>query len=248
MANFRPLKNYILYCLEHLCAAYPLEGPFLDAGCGQGDVSEYLAQKGFKGKAIDVSEQAFAAARRRFEQSNLVVVEQKDLFSESGAYSLVLLFDVLEHIEDDAAVLQKVCSLLNPSGHLVLTLPSNPREWRWDDDYYGHVRRYTPEEIGRKLESSGLEPIAAWDFTFPVFWLMRRLYTRFRSNPLRQDQDNAQKTRMSACRNAWDMPLSTTLSKDSFLWRMVYAISFKYFRQKVHRGHEMIILARKRNL
>jgi len=52
------------------------------------------------------------------------------------------LFDVLEHIKNDQQVLRKLSSLLVKGGFLVMAVPSNPDEWSWDDDFYGHFRRY----------------------------------------------------------------------------------------------------------
>lgn len=45
MANFRPLKEYMFYCLGRCIAQYGLTGPFLEIGCGVGDVSAHLAAK-----------------------------------------------------------------------------------------------------------------------------------------------------------------------------------------------------------
>src|SRR5262245_9836482 len=62
VANFPPFKAYILLTLGELAASHRLVGPFLDVGCGRGDVAAVLAGNGWHGKAIDISPAAVAAA------------------------------------------------------------------------------------------------------------------------------------------------------------------------------------------
>lgn len=154
--------------------------------------------------------------------------------------------DVLEHIENDNAALEKISSLLFANGHALFAIPSNPREWRWDDDYYGHCKRYAAEEIKKKLIDVGLEPIVFWDFTYPVFWVLRRIYTRLKPFSKNIKDDKYVRTAASSSINAWDIPfLSNFLSRNLFFWDIVYKIQFTYFRNKVRKGYEMIVLARK---
>jgi len=147
MANFQPLKRSILFCLKQLIARHDLQPGFLDVGCGIGDVSVFLAGLGWTGKAIDISEAALAEARRNLGSFPGVRVELEDFFESGGTYGTVVLFDILEHLADDAAALRKLSSLVRSDGHAVIAVPSNPRLWGWDDDFYGHFRRYTEEEI-----------------------------------------------------------------------------------------------------
>ena len=49
-----------------------------------------------------------------------------------AGYSLVSLFDVLEHIDDDLGTLRHTESILEPGGFLVLTVPAHPScSTRW---------------------------------------------------------------------------------------------------------------------
>jgi SAM-dependent methyltransferase len=247
MANFLPLKQYILYCLGRAIRQFRLEDPFLDVGCGIGDVSEFLHRRGWKGWAIDSSARAAEAVSRRFAGSDGVKVRQESLFDHQGRYRTILAMDVVEHMEDDRAALAKIADLIEPGGHVVLTVPSNPTEWRWDDDYYGHVRRYTLPELRDKLAAVGLEILVAWDFTFPLFWILRRLYTRIKCPPRDSELDTATRTAVSSVRNAWETPgISSLLQRTGWLWRPLFGIQFALFRIAIHRGHEMMVIARRR--
>jgi len=244
MANFAPLKQHMLYCLDRFVERYALRGPFLEVGCGRGDVSAHLAAKGWKGTAIDFSDSAIAEAAATLAPFPHVVVKKKDLADVTGEYACVIVWDVLEHIEDDLGALRAIEKLLLPGGQLLLAVPSNPREWRWDDDFYGHFRRYTVAELSRKLADAGLEPQVFWDFTYPVFWAMRRLYTRLKSPPPIADKSVA--TRASSTANAWELPLlSRLLERTAPLWRPLQPVQFRLFRTATTRGHEFFALARK---
>ena len=245
MANFLPLKQYMLYCLDRFIERYALTGPFLEVGCGTGDVSEHLARKGWHGRAIDFSPAAIAQARARLARYPDVVVEQRALADVRGTYACIVLWDVLEHIEDDDAALAAVAGLLAPGGQVLIAVPSNPREWRWDDDFYGHFRRYTVADMTEKLTQAGFEARAFWDFTFPWFWLMRRIYTRVKAAPpVATDKDAS--TKASATVNAWDVPLlSKLLDRTAILWFPLHRLQFRLFRNATQRGHEFFVLARK---
>jgi SAM-dependent methyltransferase len=247
MANFPPLKAHILYCVDRAIERYRIQGPFLDGGCGSGDVSRHLARRGWKGKAVDLSQSAVERARTVLADFPAVSVENSSVLdvAGSGEFGAVLMMDVIEHIEDDRAVLRKAAELLGERGYLILSIPSNPREWRWDDDYYGHLRRYTRDEIDRKLREAGLRLIEAIDFTFPIFWAMRRLYTRLKSKP-RIQGEAMERTLASSGQNAWEIPgLSALMSGGEIVWRVACSFQYRLFHPRVDLGHEMIVIARK---
>ena len=244
MANFRPLKQYMLYCLDRCIARYNLTPPFLDIGCGRGDVSAHVAAKGWFGKAIDPSASALVQARKTLSTWTRVDVQQTSLVDVQGGYNTIFLWDVLEHIDDDEGALRKIASLLSPNGHLLISVPSNPREWRWDDEFYGHCRRYTVKDMREKLMRAGMRPILFWDFTYPVFWAMRRMYTRLKAPPPDLVCDKEVRTMESASVNAWEIPvISAVLSNVPLVWPLMYRIQFSCFRKKVSSGHEMFVLA-----
>lgn len=247
MANFIPVKNYMFYCLDRFIAKYDLKYPFLDAGCGIGDLSAYLGKRGWSGKAIDDSTVAIEQAHRNLKSFSGIQIEKRSLFEESGQYQTIFLWDVIEHIKDDEAALRKSFSLLIPGGYLIIAIPSNPIEWRWDDDFYGHYRRYTEKEMREKLVRAGLEPIVFQDFTYPVFWALRRLYTLFKK-PVdnSQNKQKEEKTSVSSTVNAWNIPvISTLMNKNKFLWRWIYRFQFKFCKDKIDMGYEMFALAKK---
>jgi SAM-dependent methyltransferase len=244
MANFQPLKKYMFYCLDRCIAMEHLEAPFLDIGCGLGDVSVHMAKKGWSGLAIDYSEVAVTRAMQALAPYPCVTARKGELLSLEGSFKTIFLWDVLEHIEDDAGALKKLSKLLAPGGKLLLAVPSNPREWRWDDAFYGHFRRYTKEDMSRKLMDAGMKPVLFWDFTFPIFWILRRMYTLVKHPPKVNEADKEERTKESSTVNAWDIPgISFLLDHSTLLWHLIYAVQFSIFRNRTKQGHEFFVLA-----
>lgn len=243
MANFIPLKRHLLRCLREAIRQHALKGPFLDVGCGQGDVSLWLARRGWHGKAIDFSESAIDQASKRLADHPEVIVAYQNLDAECDTYETVLAWDVLEHIADDQAALNALSRTTQPGGHLVLSVPSHPSEWRWDDDFYGHIRRYTPEDLAQKLEAAGFEIVTLWDSTFPIFWAMRRVYTRLKQPPS-EIGSPVDQTKASSGMNAWDVPvIGPLLNQLWVLWEPLSWLQFTLFRRMIHRGHELFVVA-----
>ena len=75
---------------------------------------------------------------------------------------------------------------------------------------------YTIEDISQKLVDAGLNPLVFWDFTYPVFWLMRRAYTRLKAFSVNVEKDILTRTAMSSSINAWEMPLCSSLLSKNF--------------------------------
>ena len=75
---------------------------------------------------------------------------------ERGAYDLVALLDVLEHVEADEAALRGVAECLVPDGAVLLTVPANPWMWTVHDEHHHHHRRYTEATLRSVIERAGL--------------------------------------------------------------------------------------------
>ncbi len=98
-----------------------------------------------------------------------------------GSLPAAGLFDVLEHMADDRAVLEQLARLLPSGGRLYLTVPAYQWLWSTDDDLSGHHRRYSGRSLRRVVEGAGF----AVEYATQIFWplplpvlLMRALPSR----------------------------------------------------------------------
>ena len=85
-------------------------------------------------------------------------------------YDGVLMFDVLEHLPDDEAVLGHVHAALPQGGLLMLTVPAFQFLWSPWDDMEKHKRRYTRPDLTALLERTGFEVERATYFFMPLFF------------------------------------------------------------------------------
>jgi SAM-dependent methyltransferase len=75
-----------------------------------------------------------------------------------GSFHAVIACEVLEHIEEDTAVMSEMARILDPEGLLLMSVPVHMARWSATDDACAHVRRYEPDELMGKLRGAGFEP------------------------------------------------------------------------------------------
>jgi hypothetical protein len=120
-----------------------------------------------------------AARARAVEPVICARLEDAGLPSECAAS--IGLFDVLEHIEDEAAALGLIHSILEPSGRLFLTVPSYQFLYSSEDDAAGHFRRYTLPSLRRVLAKCNFRiEFSSYFFSPlpPLIFLTRTIPTR----------------------------------------------------------------------
>lgn len=107
----------------------------LDVGCGAGLLAEAMAARGARVTGIDLAQQAVEAARRHAEQSRLDidyrVVSSRDLAAElAGAFDIVVAYEMLEHVDEPAYVVDDCARLTAAGGHTFFsTINRTPKAW-----------------------------------------------------------------------------------------------------------------------
>ena len=74
-----------------------------------------------------------------------------------GAYDLVAILDVIEHIDEDVAGLQRAGRKLKPGGRILITVPAFPWMWSAHDVVNHHKRRYTRRTLKALVADAGLK-------------------------------------------------------------------------------------------
>lgn len=126
-----------------------------DIGSGTGSLLAYLERGGVPlAGACDAYPQALEGARRRV-QAPLILIAEGQRPPLAGGQTLISMFDVLEHLDDDAGTLDWLASVLAPGGVLVLTVPAHPFLYDEKDRLSQHRRRYTRAGLRALLLAAG---------------------------------------------------------------------------------------------
>ena len=129
-------------------------GRFLDVGCGTGYRLE-RARESFDAWGIDASPIALEMCRERGLE-RVALGSAEDLTGVGGErFDVAGLFDVIEHLDDDAAALRNVHDVLVPGGVVVVTVPAYMFMWSAHDVVNQHRRRYVRGQLGRVLAGAG---------------------------------------------------------------------------------------------
>lgn len=167
---FRARNRLIVWALRRF---FPGARTFLEVGCGTGFVLAGIAAA-FPALELTGSEAAaegLGFAAQRVPGAALIQMDARRIpfrseFDAAGA------FDVIEHIEDDRAVLRAMREALVPGGGLLLTVPQHPSLWSEYDVRAHHVRRYRSRELREKVIEAGFEIVRMTSFVTLLLPLM----------------------------------------------------------------------------
>lgn len=149
----------------------------LEVGCGTGGVLDLLSRYGnVSALESDAGARAIASARKtaRVEAGML----PHDIPFGTQRFDVIAMFDVLEHIDDDAGALQALHERLKPQGVLLLTVPAYMFLWGRHDVVSQHKRRYVRKRLTELVQRSGYRVTYSTYFNtllFPVVVAVRML-------------------------------------------------------------------------
>jgi 2-polyprenyl-6-hydroxyphenyl methylase/3-demethylubiquinone-9 3-methyltransferase len=164
-------------CIVRLLQYMDLEGKaLLEIGCGAGVWTDTLMTRGAIVTATDIRPHLVEAARTRIatrtdgHTAHFLCGEMESLNLPPHTFDAIFLKDVIEHVEKDRELLERIHSLLKPGGQLLLSTQNawslnyllegfwerickRNRNWMgWDDT---HVRFYSPRTLTRLFEETG---------------------------------------------------------------------------------------------
>lgn len=165
----------------------------LDIGSGEGEIAALLTQKRNAVVCVDIASHAVRKLRTRgFEAHQLDV--DKDIFPfKRKSFDIVVAGEIIEHLFDPVAFLQKCHTLLRASGFVVVTTPNlaslgrrllllfgkNPYTDPWVEKQGigGHIRYYVPSTLKQVLSRAGFADISITS-DIVKFDVKGRLYSR----------------------------------------------------------------------
>jgi methionine biosynthesis protein MetW len=157
---------------DRALALLPSGGAALDLGCASGGLLALLRPKAGRLAGLELSPTAARAAAQVADEVVQGALEDRDLPFAPGAFDLVVLADVLEHLADPAAALARAVGWCRPGGSVLVSVP-NVAHWsarlalargRWPEADSGifdssHLRWFTHASLGQLLADAGLRDV-----------------------------------------------------------------------------------------
>ncbi len=163
--------------LKHIRESGMKQLPILEIGCGRGGVVAFL-----KSNNIDIFGIELAPCTP-FAEAEGDVLTGTDAFETSEAfkakYKVLLLLDVIEHIEDPVSFVRKICEAYTNLEYILFTVPAGNDIWSNYDEYYGHFRRYDLEMTKSFVRESGFV-LKENRYVFHLLYWAARLLTRLK--------------------------------------------------------------------
>lgn len=119
-----------------------------NVGCGSGEYNSKLAATGAKVLACEPEKTAFAVAQTRAGAN--VQVENSGLqefASKHAPVDILVMHDVLEHIENEAEAVACISKMVKNGGEAVISVPAYNWLFGYHDVQLGHYRRYTKSRM-----------------------------------------------------------------------------------------------------
>jgi len=178
---YRGRRRILLRLLDRFLG--PGRHQILDVGAGTGYLHSFMGRFGAV-RGIESDPEFVRQARAR--NLNLEVMDFPRQYPRES-FDVVLLFDVLEHLEDDLQGLSVIHSMLKPSGLFFMTVPALPWLYSTYDQEAGHYRRYDAPLLRKRLRQSGFQVLHLTHFNtllMPLAVAVRLLRLRPNGSPL----------------------------------------------------------------
>lgn len=129
----------------------------LDIGCGAGLFFDALEPFGH----VEGIESDPIAVEQSGRWRSRIHLGDLETFVSPGGFDLILMLDVLEHVERPDVMLRRAAQLLAADGQVLVTVPAFDALWTSHDQLNGHVKRYAAGEVRRLLTGADLDVTGA---------------------------------------------------------------------------------------
>jgi SAM-dependent methyltransferase len=148
-------RREVLAALIQREVPLPAKARILEIGCGTGHNLEMLGRLG-RVDALELDDEARAIAEKRLGRKAMSAPLPELSGVKDRHYDLIGAFDVIEHIDDDAAAVASIAAKLKKGGTFVMTVPAHQWMWSAHDVVNHHRRRYSKKALKRLIEGSPL--------------------------------------------------------------------------------------------
>jgi 2-polyprenyl-3-methyl-5-hydroxy-6-metoxy-1,4-benzoquinol methylase len=158
---------------------FRLSNCLLEVGSGYGFFIEMAAQAGWNSVGVEISSYACKVAESR--GCKVYNCDLKDVPFTTASFDVIVMWDVIEHFTNPAAIAQNCLHLLRPGGALILKTPDaralypsfGPihtlyRNFVYPANAAEHVFHFTPEHLSTMIKKIGfshteINPCDQWE-------------------------------------------------------------------------------------
>ncbi len=148
-------RNQIVKDIFEKICKIPKNSDVLDVGCGTGGFASKLINN-YNVIGIDKSDLALDYSKRRGIK-HLYNCYLDKFPAKDWNIKAITILDVIEHIEDDVAVVKQCYSILPDNGYIVATVPAYKWMWSHHDVIHQHYRRYNQKQFNELLTRAGFK-------------------------------------------------------------------------------------------
>ncbi len=135
------------------------DAAILDIGCGDGVLFPFFSQFG---QVEGIEPDSGVVSQDSPWRGCIQIRPFDESFAPGRRYDLIVMLDVLEHIEDPLRALRHVHDLLEDDGRLLLTVPAFQVLWTHHDELNRHFRRYKKRGLLSVTHDAGLQVLESW--------------------------------------------------------------------------------------
>lgn len=157
----------------------------VDIGCGNGSLISHLERE-FPGSlltGVDGYPEALAHCRKRSARATLILEDILHLerLPADRLFDVVVIADVLEHLDAPERVLTGIQRLLSSDGIIVATVPASMHLWSDRDVFLGHRKRYSQRAFVDLFRNTGYSVMYsnnAFAYLYPAAFFFRKIVSR----------------------------------------------------------------------
>lgn len=157
-------------------------GKSLDFGCGIGLSSLCLQKKGFNTYGVESS----PVFLQKHKDLKIISTQSlSDFNDEKETFDLVIMKDVLEHVNNPVQMLSELLPFVKPGGYFYIRVPNVYHyPFHWSIDTRSHVNHFTPQHLMDLLEKNKMQKvdfIGVYDISTTVGELYNFVFWRLRN-------------------------------------------------------------------
>lgn len=152
----------------------------LDAGCGTSFLSKNISKNINNIYNVDNCPISLDYSKKRG-MLNIVNADLDCLPFENCVFDVGVCMDVIEHNEDDQAIVDELARVIKKGGILIAAAPAARSLWGPQDKKLGHYRRYGKDEFKKLFEKDFISlKMSYFNFLlFPPMFILRKIFNMF---------------------------------------------------------------------